>query len=329
MTNFLFRIVATISLLASLVGTVQAQAQAQATGIRVLVYGIHHGGNLVYNYKVVNNGDTPFNNFTVGSEFDTTEKSNFPQLRRLPLGWTYGITGETGTEIVLSAASTNQPPNWTSSVYGKQDTSLYYLEWITPWGDNNISNVISPGQTIAGFSVTIPLEDSVLSLPSFAGQDEKYLKGGFQIGLGSGKKFQKVWGALERLDTTPPTLTVSLSPNKLWPPNKKLVPITATITVKDDYDPQPEIKLESITANETLDMDDAKNVEPGTDNRHFMLKAEREGKNKAGRIYTVTYSATDGSGNKSTASATVTVPHDEREQEGRDKNEKSRKSGKD
>ncbi|MEQ1838501.1 MAG: hypothetical protein ABL858_09255 [Candidatus Nitrotoga sp.] len=31
-----------------------------------------------------------------------------------------------------------------------------------------------------------------------------------------------------------------------------------------------------------------------------------------GRVYTLTYSATDGSGNKSTASTTVTVPHDQR-----------------
>ena len=60
-----------------------------------------------------------------------------------------------------------------------------------------------------------------------------------------------------------------------------------------------------------------------------MLRAEREGKNKAGRIYTITYSATDGSGNKTTASATVTVPHDEREHEGRDRDDKSMKKGKD
>ena len=35
----------------------------------------------------------------------------------------------------------------------------------------------------------------------------------------------------------------------------------------------------------------------GTDDRQFRLKAEREGKNKAGRIYTVTYSATDATRN--------------------------------
>ncbi|MFZ5523588.1 MAG: hypothetical protein ACOY9D_05835 [Pseudomonadota bacterium] len=49
----------------------------------------------------------------------------------------------------------------------------------------------------------------------------------------------------------------------------------------------------------------------GTDDRDFYLAAKRAGTNQAGRIYIVTYSAIDGSGNKATASATVAVPHDQ------------------
>jgi hypothetical protein len=102
-----------------------------------------------------------------------------------------------------------------------------------------------------------------------------------------------------------------LTPATLWPPNDKLVPVTATITVKDDYDPEPEIKLESITANELLDAHDIQDAQFVTDDRSFSLAAKRAGNNMAGRIYTVTYSATDASGNKATASAIVTVPHDQ------------------
>lgn len=315
MNHILFRIAAIFSLLAGMAGMAQAQTPAPAAGIRVLVYGIHYGGNIVYNYKVINNGDTPFNNFTIGSEFDGTDNSESPQLVRLPLGWTYGETGETGTEILLAPVSTSQPANWTSQVYGQQETANYYLEWDVPRGDG--SNDIQPGQSIAGFSVTVPLTDNKLSLPMvtgkflFTGPDEMYIKGGFKVGFGPEKQFQEVWGELEREDTTPPTLSVSLSPATLWPPNDKLVPITATITVTDDYDPAPEIQLVSITANEVLDINDAKDVQPGTDDRQFQLKAKRAGTNLTGRIYIVTYSATDGSGNKATASATVTVPHDQ------------------
>ncbi len=77
------------------------------------------------------------------------------------------------------------------------------------------------------------------------------------------------------------------------------------------YDSATEIQLLSIMANEVLDKDDVKDALPGTDNRQFQLKAKRAGTSPAGRIYTVTYSATNGSGNKATASAIVTVPHDQ------------------
>jgi len=325
MKKLLIHFAAILSLLAGMMGAAQAQTPtyAPATGIRVLVYGIHYGGNLVYHYKVINNSNTPFNNFTIGSHFYTERAADprdptigeYPQLTRMPLGWSYGERGEIGVDILLPPGSTSQPPYWTSWIYGQQEASSYYLEWQVPRGDG--SNDIHPGQTLAGFSVTVPLEDSELLLPmvtgspAFTGPDEMYIKGGFKVGFGSEKKFQQVWGTLEREDVTPPTLTVTLSPSTLWPPNDKLIPVTATITVHDDYDPAPEIRLEAITVNETASNDDASGIQPGTDDRQFQLKAKRAGNNMAGRIYTVTYSATDGSGNKTMTSATVTVPHDQ------------------
>jgi hypothetical protein len=315
MPRFFIHFITIVWLVVSTVGSVHVQALA--TGIRVLVYGVHYGGNMVYSYKVINNGDTPFNNFTIGSYFKSEEDGELPQLIRLPLGWSYGRTGETGTAIILAPASTSQPPYWTPHVFGQQENDNYYLKWHASRGPGDVSNSIRPGQTLAGFSVTVPLVDNSLDLPAvtgqpvFTGSDEMYIKGGFKVGYYPEKQYQEVWGTLEREDTTPPNLTVSLSPTILWPPNEKLVPVTATITVKDDYDPEPEIKLESITASEALADADIQNALLGTDDRSFSLAAERAGTNQAGRIYTVTYSATDASGNKVTASATVTVPHDQ------------------
>jgi len=308
-----FRIAVVFTLLACALGQAQARVLAPATNIRVLVYGVHYGGNLVYNYKVVNNGDTAFNNFTIGCGFDSVKNYLYPQLVRLPLGWKEGETGEIGTAIVLAPSSTNQPTGWTSLVYGKQGTSTYYLRWLASRG-HEVPNIIRPGETLTGFSVTVPLEDSQLDLPMvtgqpvFTGPDEMYVKGGFRVGLVSGKE---VWGTLERVDTTPPTLTVTLNPSTM-PANGSMVPITATITIKDDYDPAPAIQLEAIMSNEVVDKDDVRGAEPGTDDRQFQLKAEHTEGNHAGRIYTIVYSATDGSGNKATASATVTVTREER-----------------
>jgi hypothetical protein len=338
MKQQLFRIAVIIPLLFGMVGTIHAQTSSPATGIRVLVYGIHYAGNLVYNYKVINNGDTPFNNFTIGSKFDSAEDDELPQLVRLPLGWKYGEQGEVGTEIIIPPASTKQPQNWQPSVFGQQGISRFYFEWLTPWDENDESNIIKPGQTLSGFSVTVPLEGRTIAMPTVKGQplytgpDEMYVKGGFKVGFGSAKKFQEVWGTLEREDTTPPVLTVTLTPSTM-PANSRMVPISATITVKDDYDPAPTVQLEAIMSNEVVDKDDVRGAEPGTDDRQFQLKAAHTEGNHAGRIYTVVYSATDGTGNKTTASATITVQHqanghddrkDEKDKKDRDDHKRDR-----
>jgi uncharacterized repeat protein (TIGR01451 family) len=122
---------------------------------------------------------------------------------------------------------------------------------------------------------------------------------------------------LQILDVAPPTLTVSLSPNSLWPPNHKMETVVATVTVSDNCDPNPSVRLISITSNEpesgflgngdkSPDIDGAA---IGTDDRTFELRSERgTGKGSTGRVYTVTYRVTDISGNSSDQIATVTVP---------------------
>ena len=83
--------------------------------------------------------------------------------------------------------------------------------------------------------------------------------------------------------------------------------MNATLKVQDDYDPAPEIRLESITANEPLGVGDIAGAILGTDDRQFQLRDVKVPRGSAGRIYTITYSATDASGNKAIATATVGV----------------------
>jgi hypothetical protein len=112
-------------------------------------------------------------------------------------------------------------------------------------------------------------------------------------------------------DTMAPTLSVSLSPNNLWPPNHKLVQITATVVASDTCDANPAVQLVSITSSDPLAADDVQAVGGGpvpfgTDVRSFLLRADRSKSNPV-RIYTVTYTAKDASGNATTASAQVRV----------------------
>jgi hypothetical protein len=117
------------------------------------------------------------------------------------------------------------------------------------------------------------------------------------------------------VDTTPPQLLLSVSPKILWSPNHQLVTITATLVATDTCDASPAIRLVSITSNEPDngqgDGDTSQDVQGalfGTDDRQFLLRAERSG-GGSGRVYTVTYEAADDSGNVTVAQATVSVPH--------------------
>ncbi len=120
-------------------------------------------------------------------------------------------------------------------------------------------------------------------------------------------------------DATPPTIQVSLSPRSLWPPNHKMVDVVARVAVSDHCTPASRLvwSLTSITSNEPDNGlgdgdtgDDIQGAAIGTQDRAFRLRAERSG-NGSGRVYTVTYTVTDESGNSSVGSATVTVAHDQ------------------
>jgi hypothetical protein len=119
------------------------------------------------------------------------------------------------------------------------------------------------------------------------------------------------------MDSIPPSLSVSLSPDVLWPPNHKLVSIAASIQVTDTCDASPNVELAPITCSEPDNgpgdgdaSDDIQGASYGTDDRTFSLRAERSGTG-AGRVYTVTYRASDGSGNTTGQSAEAAVPHDQ------------------
>lgn len=113
------------------------------------------------------------------------------------------------------------------------------------------------------------------------------------------------------VDTIPPSLSVSLSPPVLWPPDHRLVPIEAVVTASDACKPVTTSRL-SITSNEPADGlgDGNTEIDIQGDSDAFSLRAERSGLGP-GRVYTATYRAREiGEGGKTTvATATVVVPH--------------------
>ena len=108
------------------------------------------------------------------------------------------------------------------------------------------------------------------------------------------------------VDTTPPQiLSLVVSPNTLWPPNNKMETVTVTANVVDAVDPAPIVRIYDITSDETI-VGDASITGLLT----ASLRAERDG-NGDGRVYTLHIEAIDSAGNRSIATVTVSVPHDQ------------------
>ena len=108
--------------------------------------------------------------------------------------------------------------------------------------------------------------------------------------------------AITTRDATPPAISLTLSPTELWPPNGKMVSITATIAASDDTDPAPRVELVSIESNDAKGRGtDVADAAFGTDDREFSVRAS------PGAEYTVRYRAIDAAGNTDEAVATVQV----------------------
>jgi hypothetical protein len=123
-------------------------------------------------------------------------------------------------------------------------------------------------------------------------------------------------GAIEfqLLDTTPPALTIAATPETLWPPNGKLVPVTIAGTIIDAGS-----GVNASTATYTV-TDEYSSVQPsghitlGSNGSYafpIQLQASRNGNDKNGRQYIITVSAHDNAGNTGSAATSVIVPHDQ------------------
>ena len=120
------------------------------------------------------------------------------------------------------------------------------------------------------------------------------------------------------VDRTPPALILTLNPTTLWPPNHRLVPVHAAWQVSDVCDPAAGAILVSATSSEPDDApgaedgsttEDIQDASIGTPDSSVLLRAERSA-DGSGRIYRLTYAATDVSGNTASAVGTVMVPYD-------------------
>lgn len=114
------------------------------------------------------------------------------------------------------------------------------------------------------------------------------------------------------IDTLPPVITsASVTPNELWPPNHKMVPVQVSVTAVDICG---DVTTSIVSVQSSQSPNAKGSGKKSTDwkitgNSTVLLRAERSGTDKAGRTYTITVQAVDDSGNIATTNLTVLVPH--------------------
>lgn len=238
---------------------------------------------------------------------------------------------------------------WETSFSGLAGESSSF-DPILPLGEHNITLVVNDGELDSiPVTVTVKVQDTtppVLNIPEDFVVEAKDILTPLDIGEASATDIFPVtitndapakfplgittvnWTAKDSnglettkpqyvtiQDTIPPEISVTVSPNKLWPLNHKMVNISASIEVKDIF--PTTVVLTSIESNEADNgqgdsntTNDIQEADIGTEDYLFLLRAERSGKGND-RIYTITYTVKDSSENVSNALVTVTVPQNQ------------------
>lgn len=112
-------------------------------------------------------------------------------------------------------------------------------------------------------------------------------------------------------DATPPTIgAINASPDVMWPPNHKMVPVKLTVQASDDSGEALTCRVVEVASNEPQDgLGDGDTPVDWqiTGDTTLNLRAERSGSG-SGRVYTLTVEVADPSGNTATGTVQVRVP---------------------
>jgi hypothetical protein len=106
---------------------------------------------------------------------------------------------------------------------------------------------------------------------------------------------------------------VATTPHVLWPPFGQMVPVNVTVSATD-LGGTPACTITRVASDEPVRRVFFGRPQPDwqiTGPLSLRLRAERDGFGD-GRVYTITVTCTDPSGNRSNATGTVLVPHDMR-----------------
>ena len=143
------------------------------------------------------------------------------------------------------------------------------------------------------------------------GQQKGQAKGkAKKAGSAAGESTQAIEGCSP--DKTAPVIqSVTATPNVLTVPNHRMIPVTINAKVTDNCQGAITWSVTSVASDEPINGTGDGDTAPDwniSSVHAVQLRAERAGTGD-GRVYTITITARDAANNASTASTTVTVPH--------------------
>lgn len=273
--------------IAVLCGFLSGAVLAQTPNVQILAYGIHHGGQVIYRYQVRNNTASPISAVSLGVPTPGKELPGLP--------WSDDKTlTETPSEV---SASKCKPFNQMACLVGvfqydymetpKTVIRMHGRELVQvpPPAVFAKTEHIAPNTTSSTAEILVPV------------RDRGYLNASGTVRFFSnfpkdaaGRPIVELELPFTKADLAAPVITGSASAVK----RGGMLDVSVNLRVVDNLDPTPAVTLLSVTANEPLHPRDVE-AALHTDARTLSLKRNK------GRIYYLTYRATDGSENSSTS----------------------------
>ncbi|MDQ0900808.1 OmpL47-type beta-barrel domain-containing protein [Paenibacillus sp. V4I7] len=176
------------------------------------------------------------------------------------------------------------------------------------WYTTDVTVSLSVSANVYGGAVTTEYQVNDGAWITYTGSIPAFGEGTHKVGYRStdqASNVEQLKTVEFKVDKTEPSLIVQLDKTSIWPAEHKMVTINVILNSSDATSGVESVVLTSITSNQPDSGQGDIQANFGTAATSFSLRAEKS------RIYMITYTATDKAGNKTVTSVTVTVPHDQ------------------
>lgn len=274
------------------VAAVCQSVTAQSPDIQIHVHGVHFGGQVVYKYQIRNNSSSSIDAVTLGVPSPGKELPAFPWSANRSLS-------DVPSEVPLSQCKPLN--NMSCSVGTIQFDYMSSPKAVIQMQGLELTQTPLPAQFLKAELIR-PHTTSSFAEVYVSRPEPGYLSASGAVRLfdnhpkdSTGRPIIEFEVPFTKIDTAPPLITGSATATK----HGGMLDVRVTLQVSDNFDSSPSVVLTSVRANEPLHPRDVV-ASIATDARFLQLKRSK------GRLYYLTYSATDGSENRSTV--VITVP---------------------